>query len=151
MFDKTKARIEKLEETNETFRKVSYHLKDNKKVYLAGAGCICVGFVGGKYLQRPIVIDFQPVIDIKNMPVFNNHNIGNAVENNLGRVSKIVRDTTTGKEWQKMRYLAEEIAAEHGISYDSARVRLSQHLRGLSDHVFNKKYEYAGLRTEFMN
>ena len=147
MFDKTKERIRKLEETNETFRNVKQHLQDNKKVYFVGAGFLGVGFVGGKYFQRPIIIDFQPVIN--NRPVFNNHNIGNVVQTNIGRVSKIVRDVETGEEWQKIRYLAEKIAEENGISYDSARVMLGKHFRGTLDRVFDKKYELAGLRTEF--
>ena len=149
MFDKTKERIAKLEETNETFRNVKRHLQDNKKVYFVGAGFLGVGFVGGKYFQRPIVIDFQPVI--QNTPTFNNHNIGNVVNNtvnNLGRVSKIIRDVETGEEWQKMRYLAEKVAAERGISYDHARTLISQNVHGLRDHVFGKTYEIAGLRTD---
>jgi hypothetical protein len=126
--------------------RVKRHLKDNKKTYLVGAGCLAGGIAVGLYFRRPIVIDFRPVITNNNLPTFNNTNL---VENHLGRVSKIVRDTETGKEWTKIRHLAEEIATEHGISYDSARTRISQHLHGLSDHVFNKRYEIAGLRTDF--
>jgi len=150
MFDKTKERIAKLEETNETFRNVKRHLQDNKKVYIVGTGFLGVGFVGGKYFQRPIVIDFQPVIN--NAPTFNNHNVGNVVNNtvnNLGRLSKIVRDVATGEEWQKIRYLAEKIAAENGISIDNARVMLNRHFRGELPDVFGKTYEVAGIRTEF--
>lgn len=70
MFDKFRARIEKLEETNETFRKISQHVQQNKTTYIAAPIFLGVGFVGGKYLQRPITVDFQPVIN--NSPVFNN-------------------------------------------------------------------------------
>lgn len=133
------------ERVKEKTARVRLHLKENKRTYiLCGAtGVVCI--LGTRTFLRPVInIDFQPVIN--NMPTFNNHN---TVENNLGRVSKIVRDAATGEEWPKMRYLAEKIAAENGISYDSARTRLSQHLHGLSDHVFDKKYEIVGLRTDF--
>jgi hypothetical protein len=132
-----------MDDDKSKFERVKQHLRENKKTYiLCGVtGVVC--FAGGKYLRRPIVIDFQPVIDITNAPVFNNH-----IENNLGRVSKIVRDVVTGQEWAKIRYLAEEIAKEHGISYDHARTLVSQNVHGLRDHVFGKTYEIAGLRTD---
>ena len=136
-----------MDDESSRFERVKQHLRDNKKVYLVGAGCLTVGVVGGKYFRRPIVIDFRPVIS--NAPVFNNHNIGNVVKNNLGHVSKIVRDAATGEEWQKIRYLAEQIAAENGISVNSARNLLNRHFRGELDRVFDKQYEIAGLRTEF--
>src|SRR3954464_4161014 len=73
MFDKTKERIAKLEKTNETFRKAKQHVEKNKTTYIVGAGCLAGGIVVGLYFRRPIVIDFQPIIN--NTPVFNNHNV----------------------------------------------------------------------------
>ncbi len=52
MFDKTKERIQKFEETHENFRKVSTHLRENKKVYQVGASCFVVGIVGTKTLGQ---------------------------------------------------------------------------------------------------
>jgi hypothetical protein len=63
MFEKTRARIEKLEEIDETFRKIAQHLRENKKTYFVGTGCLGVGFIGGKYLQRPIEVNVEPVIN----------------------------------------------------------------------------------------
>jgi hypothetical protein len=53
MFEKTKARIRKLEETNYTFRKVSYHLQENKQSYLVGASCFTVGYL----FRKPTVVN----------------------------------------------------------------------------------------------
>jgi hypothetical protein len=64
-------------------------------------------------------------------------------------MSKIVRDAVTGEEWQKIKYLAEEIAKEQGISIGAARLMLSRHFRGDLDTVFGKVYEVIGLRTDF--
>ena len=36
---------------------------------------------------------------------------------------------------------------EHNISFDSARVLLSKHLNGHTDHVFGKQYVTYGLGT----
>jgi hypothetical protein len=70
MFENAKERLRKLEETNETVRKISQHVQNNKTTYIAAPIFLATGFIGGKYLQRPITIDFQPVIT--NSPVFNN-------------------------------------------------------------------------------
>lgn len=130
-------------EDTEDISPAKTHWQKHRTKYISGGaivGTAIVGFVAGKHFQRPIIIDFKPVL---------NNVVNNNVENNLGRVSKIVRDTETGKEWSKIRYLAEEIAREHGISYDSARTRITQHLHGQSDHLFDKVYEIVGLRTDF--
>jgi hypothetical protein len=143
--DATQDDKQKLPElAKEKLARVRQHLKDNRKIYYACGATGVVCFFGGKYFRRPIVIDFKPVINNVVAPVINNH-----VENNLGRISKIVRDVATGEEWQKIRYLAEKISAENGISIDSARVMLNRHFRGELETVFNKTYEIAGLRTEF--
>lgn len=127
---------------------VKEHLKENRKAYLIGAGVAGFSFATGKYFKRPIevTVDFKPVIN--NMPTFNNNNIGNVVQNNVGRVSKVIRDADTGQEWQKIRYLAEKISAERDISYDHARLMLNRHFRGELESVFDKRYEIAGLRTD---
>lgn len=45
MFEKTKARVAKLEETNETFRRVSTHVKEHKNTYLGVGGGAVAGIV----------------------------------------------------------------------------------------------------------
>ena len=133
------------EEAKTTVEKVKRHWERNKKSYYGLA--ICTGcFIAGMRFKRPIKIDFQPVINV--MPTMNN-TVNNVVENNLGPMSKIVRDVATGQEWQKIRHLAEEIAKEHGIPLSSARTILSKHLNGHSNDVFGKVYEISGLRTDF--
>ena len=53
MFDKTKARIEKFEETNETFRAVKQHAEKYGPLYIVGAAGLTAGFL----LRRPQVIN----------------------------------------------------------------------------------------------
>jgi len=53
MFDKTKARIEKLEETNETFRSIKQHAEKYGPLYIVGAAGLTAGFL----LRRPQVIN----------------------------------------------------------------------------------------------
>lgn len=67
MFDKSRERIARLEETHETFRNVKKHLEQHKSAYIAGPACLAIGFVGGKYFQRPIevAIDNSPVINLQ--------------------------------------------------------------------------------------
>lgn len=65
MFEKSRERIERLEQTHETFRNVVKHIERNKSAYIAGPVCLAVGFVGGKYFQRPIEVT------IENAPVMN--------------------------------------------------------------------------------
>lgn len=69
MFNKTRDRIEKFEETNETFRMVKQHLQDNKVFYMSAPAIFAVGFVGGKYHQQPIEITNQITPVINNIPV----------------------------------------------------------------------------------
>jgi hypothetical protein len=135
--------------------RITQHVKDHRTMYLIGAGCFAAGFVLRKP-GRPIInniLDKDILREVveetgKSAPTFiNTVNNNNTVENNIGRVSKIVRDVATGEEWAKIRYLAEKLAEEHGISYDSARVMLGKHFRGDLDTVYDKVYEISGLRT----
>ena len=148
MFDKFRARVERLEETNDDFRKVMTHLRENKRVYYVGAGTLAFGFIGGKHFQRPIEVI------IENAPTFNNtvapvmNNIGNHLTNNVGHCCKIVQDLDDpDKLWPKVNALAAELAAEHNISFDAARSMLSKHLNGHSNDVFGKHYVTYGLGT----
>lgn len=133
------------EEVTGAVARVKQHVKKHQVVYAVGTTAI-VCFAVGTRFKRPINIDFNPVIDFK--PVMNNV-VNNHVETNIGRMSKIVRDAATGEEWQKIKYLAEKIAKEEGISVDSARNLLNRHFRGELATVFAKTYEIAGLRTDF--
>jgi hypothetical protein len=67
MFEKSRERLERLEQTHETFRTVVQHIHKHQSAYIAGPACLAIGFVGGKYFQRPIDIS------IENAPVINLH------------------------------------------------------------------------------
>src|SRR4051794_27892531 len=110
MFDKTKERIAKLEETNETFRKAKQHVEKNKTTYIVGAGCLVVGYV----LRKPQAITMiteaaAPII----APVFNNHNVVENTVNNGGYARKIIRCLETDQMWPSMTKAAE--AAGHTL------------------------------------
>lgn len=150
-FRKTRERIAEFEKTHDNFRAVVEHVDAHKEAYLAGAGCLFVGFVGGKRFQRPIVIDFKPVIN--NAPVFNNHNIGNVVQNtinNVGRLHKIVkRIAPDGTEtfFETVAEAAKELAPEYGIQASSAKDRISKVANGHIPDYRGDKFVFVGTGT----
>jgi len=130
--------------------RVRQHLKDNKTTYiLCGAtGVVC--FVAGKHLRRPIVIDFQPVIDIVNTPVFHNHNIGNVVENtinNVGPCCKVVKRLEDGKIWEKSIDAARELAEDKKIPLEKAKWLISRNANGAIPDVFEMHYQNLATHT----
>lgn len=133
----------------ERITQVKTHLKENKKVYLTGAGCLCVGFVGGKYFQRPIVVNNIPTFNNTVAPVISpvmNNVVENTV-NNLGHCCKIVQRVEDDELWPKITTLAEELAQENDVSVEAVRKMLSRHFRGELEHVFNKHYRPYGVTT----
>jgi hypothetical protein len=129
------------------YQKVKQHLKENRKVYLTGAGCLCIGFVGGKHFQRPIEVL------VESAPTFNNTvapviaPVMNNIQNNLGPCCKIVQRLEDEELWPKIATLAEQLAEEHDVSVDAVRKMLSRHFRGDLEHVFNKHYRPYGVTT----
>lgn len=128
---------------DQTVTSVKAHIRRHKTAYTVGGTAIAIAplaFVGGKYFQRPIVIDFNPTIN--NTPVFNNHNIGNVVHNtvnNGGHLHKMVKCLETGQIWESVTEAAE--AAETPLSY------MSRHINGHKPDVFGKHYQIVGIGT----
>lgn len=127
---------------------VKKHLQENKGTYLVGASCLAAGY----FLRKPSVIEILNETAPSIAPVFNNmpviSPVFNNTVNNVGHCCKIVQGLDDeGKLWPKAALLAEELAEEHGITFDAARTMLSKHLNGHSDHVFNKRYVTYGLGT----
>jgi hypothetical protein len=151
MFDKTKERVKKFQEDHESVHKIIQHVEKNKNTYLTGAGCLGAGFVFGKYYQRPIIIDFQPVIN--NAPVFNNHNIGNVVENtvnNIGHLHKIVKRIKpdgTVQFFESVNDAARELAPEYGIKASSTLDRISKVANGHIPDYRDDKFIFVGVGT----
>lgn len=73
--------------------RVKRHLKDNKKTYLIGAGCLAAGV----FLRKPgtiaIINNVAPNITPSIAPVFN------SAVNNGGHMRKIVKCLDTGELW----------------------------------------------------
>jgi hypothetical protein len=150
MFENAKARFAKLEEDHEAVRNIKQHVEKYQTVY-AAVGASGLTLVAVKLFGKPQVIvkgsEALPSIVNTVAPVFNNHNIGNHLVNNVGHCTKIVQDVETEKLWPKASALAAELAEKHGVSFETARTLLSKHLNGHTDHVFGKQYMTYGLGT----
>lgn len=153
MFDKTRERIQKLEETNETFRKVSTHLQENKQTYLAVGVAVPTAFVAGKYFQRPIevTVDFKPIIN--NTPIFNNtiapvmKNIIKNTVNNGGHCTKVVKRLSDDQLFEKAKDAALDLAQRNGVSYETARTVLSKHLNGHIPDAYGEIFRIVAVST----
>jgi uncharacterized membrane-anchored protein len=150
MFDKTKERIAKLEETNETFRNVKQHVTKYQVAYAAVGGSaltvVAVRVFGGPQVIVKEMPSLPSVINNTVAPVMNN--IVNNTVNNLGPCCKIVQDLDNpSKLWPKVKVLAEEIAEREGVGVDTVRVMLSRHFRDELEHVFGEHYRPYGVTT----
>jgi len=132
MFDKTRERIARLEETNETFRKVKLHLETNKKTYLVGGGCLVVGTVGMRISNLSSVPDVIQAIS-------GNDNVG-AVINRSKNVDVII------KYLNKRNYTANPIQCLETLQKWASQVEacealaipqsvMSKHLNGTYPHA----------------
>jgi hypothetical protein len=129
------------EESMEDISPAQKHWQKHRTKYIAGgvvAGTAVVSFVAGKHFQRPIIIDFKPVL---------NNVVNNNVENNLGYCTKIVEEVGADKMWPKAKILAEELAKEHGVSFETARRELSRNLNGHTTSAFGRDFRVIGLGT----
>lgn len=150
MFDKYKERWAKLEEDHESIRKAKQHVEKYQVVYAA---------VGGSFATLLVVRTFgKPQIIMKEAapilaPVFNNNNMPvmkNVVENtvnNAGYCAKIVEEVGTDKMWPKAKVLAEQLAEEYGVPFQTARRRLSANINGHEAHAFGRQFRTVGIRT----
>lgn len=149
MFDKYKERFKKLEEDHESVRKAHAHIQKYHVYYIAGAsGAVCI--VGTRLFFPPVVNNIIEQVPPVISPVFNNHNIGNVVNNtvnNVGHQSKIVRRIEDGKIWEKSAEAARELAEEKGITLERAQWLISRNANGRIPDVFGEHYENFGLRT----
>jgi|tagenome__1003787_1003787.scaffolds.fasta_scaffold20751142_2 hypothetical protein len=140
MFDKYKARFAKFEEDHESVRKVTKHIEKHQVLYASGAtGVLCI--FGTRTFAKPTVVNniieqAAPVIS----PVFNNHNIGNVVNNvvnNGGYTRKIVRCIETDEMWPSMTKAAS--SAGHTLQ------AMSKHIHGQNEHLDGLHYVIEGI------
>jgi hypothetical protein len=152
MFERAKARIKKLEEDHESIRNAKKHVEKHKVVY-ASVGASVTTAIVMKVGTRPQIITViqevaapaLPSIINNNMPVFNNDNSSSV--NFGGHVTKMVERVDDGKIWKKVKLLAEEVAEENNVSFETARVLLSRHLNGYIPDVYGVEYKPVGLGT----
>jgi|SoiMethySBSTD1v2_1073268.scaffolds.fasta_scaffold1166464_1 hypothetical protein len=141
MFENAKARFAKLEEDHESIRKVKTHVEKYQTVY-AVVGASGLTLVAVKLFGKPQVIvkgaSELPAIAINNMPVFENHNIGNQ-QTFGGPMTKLVKCLETGEVWETVTEAAEAAGASLSL--------MSRHLNGYKDHVYDKHYKIIGLGT----
>jgi hypothetical protein len=123
-----------MEDENEgRLDRVKRHLKENKKTYLIGAGCLAAGY----FLRRPgttaIINNVAPNIAPSIAPVFNN------VSSFGGHMTKMVKRLSDGKMWETVT----EAAAEEGFDLS----RFSRHLNGHTEHLNGEIYAIIGIGT----
>ena len=127
--------------TNETVKLLKKHFAENKKFYMGAyvGATTCLILVQRHQINNVI----NNVIN--NAPVFNNSNTVNLG----GHMFKIVEDLATGDLTKKVTVLADQLAKEHGVTYDHALTVLSKHLNhpDLVPDAFGKVYAIAGTGT----
>lgn len=139
MFDSFKERFAKLEEDHESIRNAKQHVEKYQVVY-ATVGGSALTLVAVKLFGRPQVIvkgagDLPAIVNTV-APVFNNHNIGNVV-NNGGYARKIIRCVETDELWPSMSKAAED--AGHTLQ------AMSKHIHGQNEHLDGLHYVIEGL------
>ena len=133
MFDKFKARVEKLEETNETFRNAKAHVEKYQVVYaVVGSSVVTIlvmRAIGTKPQITTIVNEFAPVNN--NLPIFSN------TVNNGGYARKIIRCLETDELWSSMTKAAEATG-------NNLRA-MSKHIHGGTEHLDGLHYVIEGV------
>jgi len=124
---------------------IKVHVKKHSTKYAVGTAIVVTAGVTYCVTRQFGVktITVAPVFNNTVSPVMNN------VTNNVGRCSKIVMDLETEQLWKKIKILAEELAKEHDVPFETVRHVLSKHLNGYPgyEYVFGRKYVTAGLTT----
>lgn len=151
MFDKYRARFAKFEEDHESVRKAKKHVEKHQTTYAAIGGS-AITLVAVKVFGGPQVIvreaqNVPTVITNTVSPIFNNHNVGNQLIQNVGHCTKIVQRLSDKEIFEQAGDAAFDIAEKHGIAYDRARWMLSRHLNGWLDDVYGETYKTIGLGT----
>lgn len=140
MFDKYKERFAKIEEDHENVRKFHQHVMKYQLYYASGATAF-ISVAGMRILAKPTTItnllEQAPTVVA---PVFNNHNIGNVVNNtvnNGGPMRKIIRCVETDEMWPSMS----KAASDAGYSLQ----RMSDQIHGRTEHLDGLHYVIEGL------
>jgi hypothetical protein len=150
-FRKTRERIAEFEKTHDNFRAVVEHVDEHKEAYLAGAGCLVVGFVGGKRFQRPIEVLVKPVFNNTVAPVMNN--IGNQLTStvsNAGHMHKIIKRIKPDGSYEIFETVndaAREVASEYGLKVSSALDRVSKCANGHIPDYRGEQFVFLGTGT----
>lgn len=124
MFKKTRERIAKLEQDHESIHKVVQHFDDHSEAYLAGAGCLVVGYVFRGRKCPDVVQTFTDSND-NIAPIVNrskNVKIVTQYLNQRNYNARPVRCLETGVEWPSQAEAAEAMGIAAWI--------ISQHLTG---------------------
>lgn len=128
MFDKFRARIEKLEETNETFRKVKFHFDKNGKMYLVGVGCLGAGYLLRAQSSPDVVQTFTGSDNIGTV-INKSKNVDVVIKylNQRNYPANPVRCLETLEEWPSQ--------VEAAVAKSISETNLSQHLNGKYPHA----------------
>lgn len=105
--------------------RVKKHLKENKQVYLVGAGCLATG-----YFLRPQVVNIVDVCNLKYKSPTTNVVVTNVIRR--GHPGNIIRCIDTGEVFASQRRAAQAL----GIHPYELYRHLSGHLETAGGHIF---------------
>lgn len=131
--------------------KIKNHLKEHKREYLIGGGCLVGGVLIGAVAYAalpgtavnvtnniPVDVTVKPKItvnpEITVKPVINTHNTMG------GYQQKIVRCIETGQIFESVKAASEQAGVNPSF--------MSKHINGRVDHITGKHYEIVGLGTK---
>lgn len=127
------------------FEKFKNHLREHKKEYLIGGGCLVLGAVGGAILVASGG-SYQPTQKVTNIlakgTTVNQTQINVHIEA-LGDPGNIVQDLDTGTIYASQGQAARELGVNPA--------RLSEHLKGKTDNVNGHRLTKLGKAHVFSN
>lgn len=152
MFEKAKARFDKLEEDHESLRKVHQHVEKYQLVY-AVAGSSALTLVAVKLFGKPQVI----VKGASELPMVINNTVAPVIApvmtnivNNAGHMHKIVKRIKpdgTEELFESLTDAAKELAPEYGIKTTSAFDRISKVANGHIPDYKGDQFIFVGVGT----
>jgi hypothetical protein len=135
VFEKTKARIAKYEETHANAHAALQHLRDNRTTYLVGAGCLTAGYFLHGVRAPDVVQTFANSTDNIATVINRSKNVDVVIKylNARNYNANGCRCIETGEEWPSQ--------IEAAIAKTIAPSILSKHLNGRFDNAKGLHFE----------
>ena len=114
------------------FDRIKQHVKDHKEAYIAGAGGLVVGGIGGAALASNVQV--VQIVDAFNLKFFSPTT--SIVIASLGDPGDVVQSLTTKEVWASRGQAARALGVSHA--------QISQHLSGKNPHVAGHTLKVLG-------